>query len=176
MDGACAYGMHVCTDLRADADGAADANRRDLRHVRPRHHLGHARDHADADAAGVPIAMASASTAHVPVVVAAAVGTPVPATGVTARSCPLRVRLFTDSIGRLNSKSKEYIDDVRTLVGSADRIVVFKVQFTGGDLPQVAAYFDGCCSPSDLNLACDFKFPRSYPQLWVGTSCRNKNK
>ena len=62
------------------------------------------------------------------------------------------MRLLTDSVGRLKSKAKDYIHEAQTRVASQGNIIILKEQFTGGDLPEVAAYFDGCSGPCDLNL------------------------
>ena len=123
---------------------------------------------ADADTTHVsPVVLANADTTHVPVVVADAVRTHVPATEVTtwaprvtsARpshtwSKPLTVRLLTDSVGRLKSQSKDYIQEVQTRVAFEDNIIIKKEQFTGGDLPEVAGYFkdNKCNGPCDLIL------------------------
>ena len=123
----------------------------------------------DADTTHVsPVVVDNADTTHVPVVavVADAVTTHVPATGVTTcapnvisarrRSTPLKVTLVTDSIGKLNSRAKTYIHEVQTHLAFQDNIIISEENikiFSGGDLPEVAAYFeeDDCCSgPCDL--------------------------
>ena len=68
-------------------------------------------------------------------------------------STPLTVRLLIDSVGRLNSKTKEYIHEVQTRVASQGNIIVSRVSpFTAQDLPEVADYFNCCSGPCDLNL------------------------
>ena len=67
------------------------------------------------------------------------------------------VSLLTDSVGRLKSRGKEYIEDVQTHVAFQGNIIIKKKQFIGGDLPEVAGYLgnstalkeSGHC---DLNL------------------------
>ena len=111
---------------------------------------------ADADTTHVlPVVVANANTTHVPVVVADAVTTHVPkvtsARPSHTRSTPLKVRLLTDSIGRLKSRSKEYIHEVQTCVTPCG-ITIWNEIYTGGDLPEIAADFDRCSGPRDLNL------------------------
>ena len=52
------------------------------------------------------------------------------------------MRLLTDSVGRLNSKSKDYIHEVQTRVASQGNIIILKEIFQGGDLPEIANYFE----------------------------------
>ena len=113
----------------------------------------------------MPVVVADADTTHrfSPVVVANGSGpreharsapsehaaTHVPGSEVTT------VKLLTDSVGRLKSKKKEYIHEVQTRVASEGNIIILKEIFIGGDLPDIAAYFekDDCCSaPCDFNL------------------------
>ena len=49
------------------------------------------------------------------------------------RSTPLKVKLVTDSCGRLNSKSKDYVHEVQTQVACQRDILIVKEQFTGGE-------------------------------------------
>ena len=81
--------------------------------------------------------------------------THVPATEVTT------VRLLIDSVGRLKSKGKEYINEVQTRVAFQGNKIIEKEIFIAGDLPEIAAYFerDDChpyvnsnSCPCDLNL------------------------
>ena len=124
---------------------------------------------SDAYTTSVPVVVADADTTHVsPVVVDNADATHVPATEVTKcapnvisarrRSTPLKVTLITDSVGRLKSRAKDYIHEVRTHLAFQGNIIISEKNikiFSGGDLPEVAAYFeeDDCCSGScDLIL------------------------
>ena len=72
----------------------------------------------------------------------------------------MTVRLLVDSIGRLK-KGKEYINEVQTRVASQGITIIETEIFSGGDLPEIAAYFekDDChpyvnsnSRPCDLNL------------------------
>ena len=115
----------------------------------------------------VPVVVATEATTHVsPVEGANANTTHVPATEVTtwapkitsARpshtwSTPLTVRLLTDSVGRLKSKAKDYIHEVQTRVASQGNLIVLHKRFSGGDLPEIAGYFD---SPLNSSIPCQY--------------------
>ena len=116
-------------------------------------------EHIDADTEALPSHLVYALDGEAPV---PSVATGVASTEVTtwaptvtsARpSTPLTVRLLTDSVGRLKSKGKDYIHEVQTHVASQDHVIIVEKEiFIAGDLPEVAAYFDRCSGPADLNL------------------------
>ena len=128
--------------------------------------------HIDADTTNVPVVVTDADTTHVspvvvsnvPVVLTDAdtnhVSPVVLSTSNLIQKChtwstPLTVRLLTDSVGRLKSKAKDYIHEVQTQVASQGNIILLKEIFPGGDLPEIADYFekDDCCSGTcDLNF------------------------
>ena len=59
---------------------------------------------------------------------------------------------MTDSIGRLKSKGKDYINDVQKHVGTQGNLIILHELFSGGDLPEIADYLD---SPLNSGIPCD---------------------
>ena len=91
-----------------------------------------------------PLAKASASSNHVPATTRAPEVTSARPSH-TWWSTPLTVRLLIDSMGRLKtskSSSKDYIHQVQERVASQGNIMIVKEIFTGGDLPEIANYFE----------------------------------
>ena len=70
------------------------------------------------------------------------------------------MRLLTDAVGRLKSKAKDYIHEVQTRVASQGNLIILHKRFSGGDLPEIAGYFD---SPLNSSIPCDVNLIISIP-------------
>jgi hypothetical protein len=93
--------------------------------------------------------LSDAVTTHVPATEVSTWATNV--NSASRRSTPLKVKLFIDSVGRLKSRARDYIHEVQTRLAFQYNVILspenIKI-FSGGDLPEIAAYFeeDDCCS------------------------------
>ena len=66
-------------------------------------------------------------------------------------STPLKVSLFTDSVGRLKSRAKDYVKEVQSIVASQSNIVLTATICTGEDLPDMVRRLEEA-GPSDVIL------------------------